>query len=198
MVKTELANLRNGFACAPFSALVRCIQRLPAELLASNPRLLDVGAASGYYSEILRLAGFTFDYTGLDFSTTFKELAETLYPGIAFDVGDARALPYADHSFDAVLTSAVIMHVLEYPQIIKEVARVAKQFVIFNRTPVSVNKATSFWVKEAYGVPVLELAFNESELRGLFKDCGLTLMHSETVFWAHDSGHRTYLLMRTT
>lgn len=195
-VKSELDDLRNGKPCAPFAALAKCLRKLPIGCSASRPRLLDVGASGGYYSEVLQVLNFRCQYTGCDFSPAFFELAEALYPAIDFDVADAANLPYADNSFPIVLHGAVLMHCRAYPQVIREAARVASRFVVFHRTPVRLNKPTAFFEKEAYGVRCLEIHFNEAELLQLFDAAGLALVHTECVFWdaSQHYGHRSYLL----
>lgn len=194
VVRDEIAGYRNGERCAPFDALLNCLR----PIVRQGMSLLDIGAASGYYSEVLKIGGLDIDYTGFDFSQSFRVMAELLYPGIKYQIGDARAIPVATESFDIVLTSAVIMHVREYEKCIHEAARVARDYVIFHRTPVFMHKPTAYFVKEAYGVPCLEIHFNEAELRYLFARNGLFLSHQQDVFWnaAEDFGHRTYVTQK--
>ncbi|HKX10887.1 MAG TPA: class I SAM-dependent methyltransferase [Stellaceae bacterium] len=55
---------------------------------------------------------------------------ETLYPGLAFVRADARALPFADSSFDYVHCAAVIEHVgsrAAQARLIREAERVARK-----------------------------------------------------------------------
>lgn len=199
-VKSELADLRNGKPCAPFAALAKCLRKLPIGCTASRPKLLDVGASSGYYSTVLHELNFRCEYQACDSSPAFKDMAEWLYPGIAFDVADAAKLPYESNSFPIVLHSAVLMHSLRYPQLIREAARVASRYVLFHRTPVRLNKPTAFFEKLGYGCRMLEIYFNENELLALFTANGLELFHTECIFWdaAHHYGHRSYLLRKTS
>lgn len=198
IVKPELENYRNGGACAPFDALVRCLKRLPEEMKWPQTKLLDVGASAGYYMEILRQNSWFCDYTACDFSPAFKVLAEELYPGIRFDVADARQLPYESGSFDVVLNGAQLMHCLEYPQVISEMARVSKQFIILHRTPVLTQRPTTFYSKLAYDVETLEVHFGESELFNLFEQYGLTCVWQDEVFFDFEKsfGHREYVLKK--
>lgn len=197
VVRAELTAFRSGLPVVPYDALVKTVRHIPMRVLLAHPTVLDVGASSGYYREVLQTAGFRFIYRGCDFSEHFKQLAERLYPGIAYDVADARNLKYDENSFDIVLNSAVIMHTLEYEQAIRETALVAKHYVIFHRTPIS-GGPTRFWQKEAYGVPCLEIHFNEAELFRLFDKAGLELVQQVSVFWddGHRFGHNAYLLRK--
>lgn len=191
-VRSELASFRMGGKVAPFNALLACLGHLD---MGFSPSLLDIGASSGMYSEVLELAGYGFEYRACDFSPAFAVLAEKLYPGIAFDVADARSLPYADNAFDVVMSGGTIMHIREYGQVIREAARVASKYVIFHRTPITADH-TSFWVKDAYGIPCLEIHFNELELLSLFMESGLEILHIEDVFRQYRFGHKSYLLKK--
>lgn len=189
-VKPELKAWMEGKAIAPFNALTDCIGRVPP----MNGSILEVGASCGYNRAVLRSEGFMrFDYHALDFSPAYQRLAQKLWPDMPFDVGDARALPYEAGSFDIVLSGGVLLHVREYEDVIAESARVASQFVIFHRTPVS-DKPTSYWLKEAYGVPCLEIHFNEAELLTLFEKYGMPVVFSTEIGKpAKGLIHRSYL-----
>lgn len=192
--KGELEKYRNGGSVAPFDALIKCMRKIPLKYTGSRSKLLDVGASGGYYRQVLRHAGYFMQYWGCDFSPAFKELAVKLYPGIQFDVADARELPYHDDSIEIILHGAVLMHLRDYGKAIKEAARVSSRYVIFHRTPVS-NKSTIYFEKEAYSIRCLELRFNEGELLQLFEMHGLTPIFQADVFWnaTEGWGHRSYL-----
>lgn len=194
-VEKELAGFRFGRACAPFNALIRCLRFLT---FGPNVSLLDVGASAGYYSEVLKVGGYDFAYQAIDYSPAFKELAEHLYPGIRFDVGDARRLPYRSNTFDIVLSGCCLLHILDYEQVIAETARVSSRYAIFQKTPVVLGGQTQFYEKDAYGVRCLEIHFGEAELLGLFEKHGLSMLHHEDVSKDHNLVHRTYLLRKTS
>lgn len=179
VVMAEMAQFRSGVSVAPFAALLRCWHAIPWAA-GYRPSVLDVGAATGSYSEILNSYDVRVRYTGVDFSESFAELARRLYPGINYEVADARCLPFAANAFDAVVSSACILHVLEYEEAIQEVARVAEMYVIFNKTPLAQPAPTTptiYFRKEAYGVECLEIHFNEAEFLEICKRNGLDLMY---------------------
>lgn len=192
-VKPELEILRRHWKrCAPFAALEWCMRDLDLNL----GRILDVGASSGYYKEVLETFEYRFQYTGCDYSPAFKQLAEELYPGIDFHVADARSLPFHDDAFDIVLSGACIMHLMDWQQAVHEAVRVSRRYVIFHRTPILRRKETTYFLKEAYDVPCIEIHFNETELLNFFSSLGLILRYSQPVFWHEQEGfgHQTYLL----
>jgi SAM-dependent methyltransferase len=74
--------------------------------------VLDVGCGAKPYLPLV--ADHARGYRGLD-----------LVPGVHVDdVGAATALPYADASFDLVLCTQLLEHVLEPDQVVREIARV--------------------------------------------------------------------------
>lgn len=196
VVAHELDAFRNGKPVLPYNILLECLRLLPAESNTPETRLLDVGASSGYYSEVLKIGGFKFDYCGCDYSKFYKDFAESKFPGIRFFVADALQLPFAPGSHDIVLHSACLMHCPPYERAIYEAARAAKRYVIFHRTPIVEDSATVFYMKSAYGINCIEVHFNENELIGLFNKYGLRLMHSRELFFNKETkaGQKSYVL----
>jgi SAM-dependent methyltransferase len=142
----------------------------------ANPRLLEVGCGSGYYSEVfatLLPAGVR--YTGIDYSGAMIARACADYPSTAFEVADATRLPYADRAFDIVFNGVSLMHIVDYQAAIREAARVASNYCIFHTVPVFTEYRTTFLRKYAYGAPVVEVVFNEQELMSLCHDAELRL-----------------------
>ena len=179
--------------------------RIAAEAVAatgiSNPRLLEIGCGSGYYSEVLRkLLPGGVRYTGLDYSDAMIARARAHYPAIEFEVADATKLPYADQAFDIAFNGVSLMHIIDYQAAIREAARVAARFCIFHSVPVFDNYRTSYLGKYAYGAPVVEVVFGKQELMSLCNDAGLRLVrewpglaydvHEVT---GHHSSAETYL-----
>jgi SAM-dependent methyltransferase len=141
-----------------------------------NPRLLEVGCGSGYYSDVFAtlLAG-GIRYTGIDYSDAMIARARARSPSIAFEVGDATRLPYADGAFDIVFNGVSLMHIVDYQAAIREAARVAAGYCVFHTVPVFHDYRTTFLQKYAYGAPVVEVVFSKQELMMLCRDAGLRL-----------------------
>jgi SAM-dependent methyltransferase len=142
----------------------------------ANPRLLEVGCGSGYYSEVfatLLPAGVR--YAGIDYSDAMIARARTRYPSTAFEVGDATRLPYADRAFEIVFNGVSLMHIIDYEAAIREAARVAARYCIFHSVPVFDDFRTTYLRKYAYGAPVVEVVFGKQELMSLCQAAGLRL-----------------------
>jgi ubiquinone/menaquinone biosynthesis C-methylase UbiE len=200
VVKNELVNYAKGVQIAPYDAFVQCLFRIPDELDKPETSFLDVGASGAYYNEIMKLAGFKYNYTGCDWNPEFKELAKKLYPEIKFDIEDARRLTYHDGQFDIVMSACCMLHIRDYRTIVFETARVTKKYAIFHRQPILHSKQTTYYKKEAYGIPCIEIHFNEQEFLTLLKQAGLRLLHFERIFTVNEDGgysHITYLTEKT-
>lgn len=196
LVRHEIETFRVRKNNEPFSAFIRCLEQMSGPIMNERgSRLLDVGASAGYYGEILKMIGWRGQYTACDSSRAFVEMAQGVYPGIDFDLCDARSLPYCDEWFDVVLSGGCIMHIYEWRKVIRELARVSGHYVILHRTPISETQ-TRYFEKIAYDVRCLEIHFNENDL---FEECvmaGLMPKYQTTIFWDTPMkyGHRSYLL----
>ncbi len=135
-----------------------------------DPSVLEVGCGSGYYYEIMsHLLKQDLLYSGVDRSPWMIRLAKKNYPAKTFLTADAARLPFSNRSFDVVFNGVSLMHILDYAKAISESARIAKSFCIFHTVPLLQNRPTTMLQKSAYGSPVVEIIFNEQELRALFE-----------------------------
>jgi len=194
-VKPEIERYRHGGGCAPYDAFVKCLLSLPKEIDNPKTTLLDAGASSAYYSEVLKIAGFKYDYTAVDFNPKFRELAAEHFEVRKFDVADVRDLPYMNGTFDIVVSGSVILHNIDYQSVIDETVRVSKRYILFHRIPFSRVHPIRYFRKEAYGIPCLEIHFNLQEFMNDMTGRGLKAMHIETIFWndKENYGHMSIL-----
>jgi ubiquinone/menaquinone biosynthesis C-methylase UbiE len=82
---------------------------LDAAGVGRDVRMLDIACGPGIVTSHARMRGAV--ATGLDFSPAMLAVARAREAAIRFDEGDAEALPYADHVFDAVVSNFGIHHV---------------------------------------------------------------------------------------
>jgi ubiquinone/menaquinone biosynthesis C-methylase UbiE len=98
-------------------------------LVADAPsRVLDWGCGLGQVSDLLLKAGL--NVTSFDYRADAPDAVRPLerYPDVLAHLSsDPVALPYADESFDAVLSCGVLEHVLDPDASLDEVARVLRR-----------------------------------------------------------------------
>jgi len=86
--------------------------------------LLDVCCGPGYSAGEAVARGAS--ACGIDIAPNMIARAQAQFPGAQFTVGDAEALPYADASFDAVVSSFGMLHLPEPERAMAEALRVLR------------------------------------------------------------------------
>lgn len=122
-------------------------------LLGNGPgRLLDVGCGTGARTAALRELGW--DVTGVDLSDDMLRRARER--GLDVVQADASALPFADASFDAVVSMWTHTDVADFAAVVTEIARVLREggpLVYAGGHPCFVGPHSLF--RGAEGVPAL-------------------------------------------
>jgi ubiquinone/menaquinone biosynthesis C-methylase UbiE len=91
---------------------------------------LDVGTGTAQIPIRLCRSGFAGPVTGIDLSAeminygTLNVIAADLQGQIRFELIDAKRLPYADGSYDAVISNSIVHHIPEPNQVLAEMLRV--------------------------------------------------------------------------
>lgn len=179
LVDHQLRQYRSGARIDVFDVFVDSLRALPD--LAPGDSLLEVGCSSGFYSEVVTIAGLPIKYSGCDYSPHFIEMAREKYPSVPFAVEDATTLHYTDHCFDIVVSGCCSLHIPEHTKAVEETARVASRYAIFHRTPVVWGQPDQWYRKQAYGVETVEIHFNEPEFLALLARNGLELIATHTL-----------------
>lgn len=165
----------------PFRTFIQAIDDLNLPY-TPDIKILEVGASSGYYGEVLRRSGIDWNYTALDYNQYYKDLAKELYPNQEFIVADALSLPFKSQSFDIVVLGGCLLHILDWPRVLVEAARVSKQYVIIHRQPLLFSSETRYFSKEAYGAPMFEIWLNRNEFEEQLDDTALEMISLLTIF----------------
>ena len=143
---------------------------------------------------------YEIDYTGIDYSESLVKMAKDLYPNAKFEIGDGVNIPYADQSYTISLSSAVLLCVHNVSAHIAEMCRVAKNFVILNRTDIVRNKENQYFEKRAYGVNMVEAWYNEEYLVDRFLSHGFKRVYTIEIGSnpQRDCYQCTYIFERTS
>ncbi len=96
--------------------------------LPSGSRLLDVGSGTGALSRALLEGDAGAFVVGIEPAEAFvARCRETISgPRLRFETGDALALPFPDHSFDATLSLLILQELSDAPLALSEMRRVTR------------------------------------------------------------------------
>src|SRR5262245_41868721 len=85
-----------------------CQALLNAGRVQAGSRVLDVACGPGFLTAAAAERGAS--AVGIDFSGAQVAAARRSHPGLRFEVADAQQLPFADASFDVVVSSFGLLH----------------------------------------------------------------------------------------
>lgn len=176
---------------APYRAMDECLHAI-AKVggLPIGADILEIGASSGFYSRVIESMGWEINYIGLDYSQSFKDFAEKVHPDIPYHIGDVTNLENINtNKYDIVISGCCLLHIPDWRAAMRETVRVARDYVIFHRTPLVDNRGTFTFEKEAYGVKCQETWFNRMEFMMIVADLGLEVIKEVEVFKTPDYSH---------
>ena len=100
-------------------AIIALLKDLPLD----NPRILDLGCATGWMTKMLSELGTA---EGVDLSETAIEIAKVKFPGIRYTAGDLYEIELTSEPVDVVVCQEVIAHVSDQAVLIRRIADVIK------------------------------------------------------------------------
>jgi len=103
-----------------------CLERIAGAIHGET--VLDVGCGTGFLLDYLKHARPDLALTGVDF--IIEEGTRTRHPDIRFEQANIEKLPFPDRSFDTVICTHVLEHILEFRQALSELRRVARRRLI--------------------------------------------------------------------
>lgn len=92
--------------------------------------LLDAGCGNGFFCHWISGRTSLRRVTGLDIASGRIERARERYPHMEFQQGEVSALPFTDGEFDVVTCIEVLEHLTDPVPALRELMRVARQYVI--------------------------------------------------------------------
>ena len=103
-----------------------CLDRIAVAIQGET--VLDVGCGTAFLLDHLKRARPDLALTGVDF--IIEEGTRTRHPDIRFEQANIEKLPFADASFDTVVCTHVLEHILEFRQALSELRRIARRRLI--------------------------------------------------------------------
>ncbi|SDZ02686.1 class I SAM-dependent methyltransferase [Bacillus sp. 166amftsu] len=91
--------------------------------------IIDIGCGGGIYTKELALMGAS-NVVGFDFSKKMLQAAIEncdSIQNISFIHGDAHHMPFANETFDIVISRAVVHHLQDVPKFLQEASRILKK-----------------------------------------------------------------------
>ena len=131
-IQTSNDNYATRFAGATGAWMLETQERLTLQLLKAHAcrTVLDVGGGHGQLAIPLCREGYEVTVLGSDASCEHRIRSVTSTGKCRFVVGNVIALPFPDRSFDAVMTFRLITHCERWPELVRELCRVARVCVI--------------------------------------------------------------------
>lgn len=163
--------------------------RITLDLLRALPQgasILDVGGGHAQIAPPLIAAGYEVTVVGSDSSCGRRLQPWTDQGRCRFDVGDLRALPYPDRSFDAVVCFRLLSHSVSWTGLIGELCRVARHSVVLDYPSLrSVNILSErlFTLKKGIELNTRTfLMFTPKQIGAAFADRGFTIRSERPQF----------------
>lgn len=156
----------------PNRACIQLYHHVATQADLTGKRMLEVscghGGGASWITRNLRPA----HYTGLDLNPTGIAFCRRRHrvPGLDFVQGDAQNLPFADHTFDAVINVEASHCYPDFPRFLAEVARVLKPGGHFLYTDFRFNQQLPDWERDLAAAPlklVRSQIINAEVLRGM-------------------------------
>ncbi len=146
------------------------------KMMDGNPgKVLDIGCASGWMTaKIARTLAKT-EVTGLDVSEKMIKYAKTKHRKIIFICADAHQLPFRNKSFDLIICSETLEHVIDPLAVLLEIKRClspgGQVIISLDSGSGLFNLVWFFWLKTKGKVwqGAHLHSFNRKKLRRLFK-----------------------------
>lgn len=107
--------------------LNQVIKLLPKQKRGKTIKVLDIGCSSAVLTNEIAKTLKKSQVTGLDSYKAAIQFARLKYPHINFVAADAHKLPFKDKSFDLVICTETLEHVINPKKTLEEMKRVLKK-----------------------------------------------------------------------
>jgi ubiquinone/menaquinone biosynthesis C-methylase UbiE len=129
-----MSRFERAFCCGAAwrSSSATIARELLAQRLGRD--VLEIGAGSGAVAERLLLKNPELAITAMDIDPHMTAAAADRllpYPNASARTADATAMPFADNSFDSVVSCLMLHHIIDWERAIAEAARVLRHGGVF-------------------------------------------------------------------
>jgi 2-polyprenyl-3-methyl-5-hydroxy-6-metoxy-1,4-benzoquinol methylase len=157
--------------------------------------VLDVGGGHGQNVKPLLEHGYPLTIYGSHSSCINRVKRLHGDRGYEFQAGSLLALPFADRSFDVVISYRLISHMVQWRKVIAELSRVARHAILIDfPTWMSLNALTPllFGLKKKIEKNTRTyISFRPGELKALFRQCGFSRLLTRGEFFLPMVLHRS-------
>lgn len=94
--------------------------------------VLDAGGAEGFTLDRLVKAKIGKKLIGIDNSQEAITLGKEIFPELELRLGDIYKLPFEDNSFDLVVCTEVLEHLVDPKKALRELVKVSKKYLILS------------------------------------------------------------------
>jgi 2-polyprenyl-3-methyl-5-hydroxy-6-metoxy-1,4-benzoquinol methylase len=146
-VSQDYGNLQKHLNPNPLQRyLLQRFHRQIASLIRATgaTRILDAGCGEGFVVSYLLQETDGLTITGIDCSLEAIAMARQMVPGVLFDAGDLREMPYGGDSFDLVMCLEVLEHLPDPHKGLRELRRVTSVHCLVSVPHEPFFRATNF------------------------------------------------------
>lgn len=154
--------------------------------LAADARVLDVACGTGLFEQRVLADHPTQPMVGIDLSGNMLELARQKcqpFPQVTFQVARALALPFADQTFDMVVSASAFHYFDDPVRALAEMKRVLKP----QGTVIILDWCKDFWACRLCDLllsqldPAYRQCYTQSEFHHFFAAAGLTVQRARRI-----------------
>lgn len=176
--------------------------------LKTGEKILEIGCGNGYYLSLLNRLGMKLKLMGIDSDILALNDAKKFIGNdrVKLKLCDASKLPFESNSFDKIVMSEVIEHVVDEVIVLKEAKRVLKKGGILTLTTCNIDYPFFWdplsWVLQHFFGTHIERGFfagiwnqhtrlyKKERIEKLVKETGLQITNSEPLtFWCLPFNH---------
>lgn len=109
--------------------IIKKIQSFRHQIGSDAITILDAGCGEGFIDRLLADHFPDVGITGLEYAEEAISIAEVMNPSVQYVQGDITQMPLKNNSYDIILCTEVLEHLVNPEKALDEMLRVAKRFL---------------------------------------------------------------------